>query len=371
VIRVVVLLLIVAALAGTPAFADEDEHAVTGGAYLDTSWLNSSNNPDNRTWRTKGTSWKLDGVEIFNATAFAEKDAVAHSRWGFSAGLQTGWDVDNLAGDNATSDADWQKHLYYTYATYLFAVGRGLEVKGGLIPGNFGYEHFHAFQNPTYTREYGVDLVPYFHWGLWGTWTASETVSLGLLVVNGWNYLDKPNDVPSYGAQLIWDITANVQFKQNFYYGPEQKSTSLTHWRFVTQTMAEWTLGDFMLVGSFAWATEEVDVPGAPYDATWWWAAVWVQWRPHHRWQFTVRPEIYDDPEGVGSGAQQKLKAITVGGEFRFSPLELNTLSARLEYRFDRSTGPDGGFYEGELNTLTPDQHLVIVGLMWRFDTGN
>jgi hypothetical protein len=71
----------------------------------------------------------------------------------------------------------------------------------------------------------------------------------------------------------------------------------------------------------------------------------------------------------VGSGAAQTIEAVTVGGEFRLSPLEMNTLSARLEYRYDRSTGADGGFFEGDDNGLTPDQHLFIVALMWRFES--
>jgi hypothetical protein len=351
--------------------ASAEGRKVEGVAYLDASWLGSPNRPDNRTWRTKGTSWKLDGVEIFNASAYATKTATADSRWGFSAGVQTGWDVDKLAGDGAVSWADWAKHLYYTYASYLFPVGHGLEVNAGFIPGNLGHESFHAIDNATYTREYGVDLVPYYEIGLWGTWTISRTVSLGLLVVDGWNYLDRTNEVPSYAAQLIWDITPTLQLKQNLYAGPEQENTALEYWRFVTQTMAQWTVDDFMFVLSVAWGTEDQDLPTGARGANWAWTALWATWQLDERWQVTVRPEIYDDPDGVGSGYRQTLTGLTVGGEYRIAPVKMNTLSARVEYRYDRSTGPEGGFYEGDLNALTPDQHLFILALMWRLDTGN
>lgn len=362
-------LLLLLVPASAHAFGKEKPPA-RNGAYLDASWLGSSTNPDNRIWRTKGTSWKLDGIDLFNAAAFSGREPTTGFRLGFSLGVQTGWDVDNLVPENAISDADWLKYLYYTYLSFLFPVGQGLEVKAGLIPGNLGYENFHAIENPTYTREYGVDLVPYFQWGIWADWTTSETISTSLLVVNGWDYLANTNDVPSYAGQLVWKATHRMQIRQNLYAGPEQANTSLEFWRFVAQTIAEWSIDDFVLVGSIAWASEKQDDPAAA-DATWWWTALWAQWRPHERWQVTVRPEFYDDPDGVGSGFEQTLTAVTVGGEYRFVPIEMNTLSARLEYRYDRSTGPQGGFYEGDANALTPDQHLFMIALLWKFDTGN
>jgi hypothetical protein len=41
--------------------------------------------------------------------------------------------------------------------------------------------------------------------------------------------------------------------------------------------------------------------------------------------------------------------------------------SVRAEYRFDRSTGPDAGFYRGPSNELVPDQHLFILAVNWHF----
>ena len=51
--------------------------------------------------------------------------------------------------------------------------------------------------------------------------------------------------------------------------------------------------------------------------------------------------------------------------EYTFSPGASNTVVAAFEYRYDRSTGPEGGFFKGDANTLLPDQHQLIFSIMW------
>ena len=70
------------------------------------------------------------------------------------------------------------------------------------------------------------------------------------------------------------------------------------------------------------------------------------------------------------TGSQQEIFAFTGSLQYRLSPIRENVLSARFEYRYDRSTGPGGGFFEGADNVLVSDQHLFIVSVMVLFDTG-
>ena len=47
---------------------------------------------------------------------------------------------------------------------------------------------------------------------------------------------------------------------------------------------------------------------------------------------------------------------------------------ARLEYRYDESTGPGGGFFTNNVVapgviSLTPAQHMLIFGLIWTMDS--
>jgi hypothetical protein len=370
------LTILLAAVGVLPVCAEADgdstrTRGVTGRLYLDFGYLRSSTRPGNHTWRSKGTTSTIDRLKVNNATFMVQKETSPESRWGFLAGVQGGVDINGLVPSSPVSDAEDLKHLYYTNVSYLFPAGNGLTVTGGLIPGHIGYESFHAIDNPNYTRIYGVDYVPYFEWGVQAAYPFSDSFEGALLVVNGYDYLSSPNSVPSYGLQATVRVADNTGFRQNFYYGPEQGDTSLEYWRFVSNTIAQWNVGRFTLLGTVGFGTEkQTGLAGTPrYD--WAWGALWIKWRPTDAWRAAVRPEFFKDSDGLMTGARQKIYAITGSLEYRLSPIEMNALSARLEYRFDRSTGPDGGFYEGSDNILVANQHLVMVSVMVLFDTAS
>ena len=85
-------------------------------------------------------------------------------------------------------------------------------------------------------------------------------------------------------------------------------------------------------------------------------------------WSFAVRPEFYWDPDGLMTGAEQTISAVTTTLEYVTTFLDYNDLSVRVEYRFDRSTGDGGGFYSGSDNHLVPEQNLLVVAVMWSFE---
>jgi len=111
------------------------------GVYLDLGYLASDNDPENRTWRTKSTTFKLDRLEANMATVYVRKETSMASRWGFEIGLQTGVDTDGLvtsgppASLEPVSDADTWTSFAPSNVSYLFAAGKGLSVTGGLLAG--------------------------------------------------------------------------------------------------------------------------------------------------------------------------------------------------------------------------------------------
>ena len=346
-----------------------DSASLGGGIYLDVAYLLSDNQPENQQWRAKATTPVVDRVALNNATLWGGRRSTSESRWGYQLGVQAGEDVDNLESPEAGSSADVLKHLYYTNVTFLAPVGgRELLLTGGLIPGHIGYESFQAYANPTYTRVYGVDYVPYFEWGVSAEYPVYASLRGKLLIVNGWDYLASPNHLPSYGAQLQWDLADESWLRGNVFYGPEQEQTSLEFWRFAGEAIGQWRIGDFVLVGNLGWGTEkQAPLEGNPrYD--WAWGSLWATWQPIGRsWSAGLRPEFFRDEEGLQSGARQTIGAVTATLQYRMETVRLNLLSVRAEYRFDRSTGPDGGFYRGPSNELVPDQHLFILAINWYF----
>jgi hypothetical protein len=343
------------------------------GLYLDLGYNMNFNHPGNNRWRSKGTTFKVNQPRVNLAMGYASKEATPQSRWGIEFGMQAGVDTDNLvpepppASNEPMSNADSLRHLYRANGTYLFPVGNGLEVTAGLINSYIGYESYLAIQNLNYTRGYILDFVPYFLIGVQGTYPVGNTLDGSLFVVNGWNYLADPNDAPSFGFQSVWQPSQGIKFVQNLYYGPDQENTNIEFWRFFSDSILEWKSDRFLVAAAFDIGTEkQVNVVGNP-RYTWMSGALWFGWHIGGPWNLGLRSEFFSDPDGIGTGSEQTIQAYTGTLKYTFSPLVSNTAVLALEYRFDRSTGQEGGFFKGDANRLVPDQHQVIFSLMWTF----
>jgi hypothetical protein len=343
------------------------------GSYLDVGYTVDFNHPEYGLWRSKGTTFRVDDPRVNMAMAYLLKDATPQSRWGMQFGVQTGVDTDQLVPEppppsNAPiSNADTYRHFARANASYLFPVGNGFRLTGGLINSYIAYESYYAMGNPNYTRGYITDNVPYFLCGVEGLYPLRDNLNLSLYAVNGWDYLANPNDHPSFGFQMNWEATPTFTFTQNLYYGPEQEKTDLQFWRFFSDSILAWKKAPFLVAVSFDVGTEKQAEPIGNPREYWMAGALWAAWHIGGPWTLGFRPDFYYDPDGLITGAQQTLQSYTVTLKYQFSPVKSHKLVAAIEYRYDRSTGPDGGFFKGPDNLLVPDQHLLIFALNWHF----
>ena len=362
-------LFLLASLTWADVEEEVDAYLIQVRLYADGAYAWSSTNPANNTWRTKQTSWRLDEPALNLAMAHVWKDPTADSRWGFEVGVQAGRDSELAKpdGDEAISGAEVWQHVYRASFAYLFPVGRGLKVEAGLLPGALGYESYLSFENPTYTRGYVTDYVPYFVFGIQGTQEITEDLDLLVYVITGWDYLKDVNDVPGVGIQTDWRINEQTWWKQNFYFGPEQEDTDLEFWRFFSESTAQYRTGPVTLGLAFDFGTEKrADRPGTPRG----WTivgALWLRWDFHEHWTLGIRPEIYDDADGIMTGNRQTLYDVSVTLRYWLTPHKKHSFAFSLEYRYDRSTGPEGGFFAGPENTLVEEQHLIILAITWSF----
>ena len=340
------------------------------GVYLDLGYTINFNNPGNGLWRSKSTTFEVDDPRVNMALAYLHKEATPQSRWGIEFALQTGVETDGLIPEpppEPIKNAELWSHFNRANASYLFPVGNELRLMGGLINSYIAYESYFALGNVNYTRGYITDNVPYFFFGLEGLYPLKEDLKLSLNLVSGWNYLTNPNDLPSLGVQVNWQVSSRTKFKQNFYYGPDQEDTDLEFWRFFSDSILEWKKDPFLVAASFDIGTEkQAEQVGNP-RYYWMAAALWSAWRIIDPLTLAFRPEFFYDPDGLITGARQTLQAYTLTLKYQFAPASSHTLAAVIEYRYDRSTGPDSGFYKGEDNRLVPNQHLLIFALMWHF----
>jgi hypothetical protein len=338
------------------------------GAFVDAAYANSFNDPPNHLFRNRGTTPRVDELDLNMAGAYVRKIASDASRWGVEATVQAGEDS-KLFGFSATAPnitgADWLRHLGPTNGSYIVAAGRGVTVQGGIFSSLIGYDSLYAKDNLNYTRPWGADYTPYLMLGVNAAYPLSDQVTLTAIVVNGYWHLAHANDVPSLGGQIAYKPTAPITIKQTVLYGPHQSNTSLEFWRLLSDTIVERKTERLTLAFEVQVGEENVDSV-SPVRAWWFAAQAPVRWRVQGPWSVAIRPEFCRDTDGRWTGFEQTVDALTTTLEYRL-PVKKTAAILRAEYRYDNSTGPGGGFFS-DTGALVAGQQLLIGAAILTFD---
>lgn len=344
------------------------------GGFFDVGYLLDFNHPENKVFRSRGTTWHLDRPQINMAAFYLKKKATDDSRWGVELTAQAGKDAE-LFGFSATApNIDGYKVLRQlgpTNVSYLAPVGKGLTIQGGIFSSYIGYDSLYAKDNFNYTRPWGADFTPYFMLGVNVSYPFTKKVTGTFFVVNGYWHLATANHVPSWGGQAAISATSHLTVKQTVLVGPHQSNTSFKLWRFLSDTIVEHKTEKRTIAFDTNFSTEAVDSVGT--SRAWWFAAqAPMRWILNPRWSIAVRPEVARDSLGRWTLARQTVVAFTTTLEYKLPYKSSNTIF-RLEHRYDRSTGPDGGSFRGRVVSpgvigLTPGQHLLIFATIFTFD---
>jgi hypothetical protein len=346
------------------------------GAYLDVGYVVNANFPENHLWRNRATAARHNEFAPNMALAYVRKDTTESSRWGMELGVQGGYDSERFAflqGEREVGGADTLRHIHRANVSYLAPVGKGLTITAGLFNSLIGYESLYAKDNVNYTRSWIADNTPYMMFGVNAKYPVTDKLTVAGFIVNGYYHLSHPNDQPSYGGQWAYKATPQLTLTQTVYGGPDQTNTALQFWRFYANHIVEWKGDNLTFAASYDIGTENIaDRPGHP-RAFVMGGNVVARWHVTGPWALAVRPEFYWDRNGRWTGSEQFVKAVTSTIEYRI-PYKWTNTTLRLEHRWDESTGAGGGFFRrGEVQpgvlSLTPNQHLVLLGILWTFDS--
>lgn len=357
--------------------ADADKTWQAGG-FVDLSYGLNFNFPDNHLWRSKETTPRTNELSPNMGYLYFEKDPTPASRWGVEGAFQGGHDTDRLVptptpgGEQPIGGADVLRHIARANISYLAPIGSGMTITAGIFRGFRNYESYYAKNNFNYTRSYLTDYNPNFMLGAGAEYDVTHALEVGVFVINEYNYLSHANNLPSYAGTMEWRLTKHLTAYQNVYYGPDQQHTELKYWRVFSDSTLEWRELNWTVALSFDAGTERMaDQTDAP-RAFWMGSALFTQWNISGPWSLAVRPEFYWDRNGRMTGFEQLLWASTSTLEYRRhfgSQLGI----VRLEYRYDHSSGQQGGFFMNG-NTpsgqpqLTAGQQVVWFSLIWALD---
>ncbi|HYM74617.1 MAG TPA: outer membrane beta-barrel protein [Candidatus Dormibacteraeota bacterium] len=345
------------------------------GGFVDVGSLHDFNDPANHLFRSRGTAFHVNELNLNMAAIYLRKTPSETSRWGVEGMLQTG-DDSLVFGFSATAPnldgAKGLRHLGPTDVSYLAPVGKGLTLQGGIFNSFIGYDSLYAKDNLNYTRPWGADFTPYLMMGVNAQYSFTSKLTAAAFVVNGYWHLAHANNVPSLGGQLAFKPNDHLILKQTVLYGPHQSDTALQFWRFLSDSIAEWKPGPATVAFEYQFAQEKLAAVGTP-SALWMSSQLPMHYVFSKHWSATVRPEVAWDRDGRWTGFSQTVKAVTSTIEYRI-PYRAATAIVRLEHRWDDSRGPGGGFFnDGSVGSggpgLTPSQHLLGLGVILTFDS--
>ena len=340
------------------------------GAFADGAFLYDFNHPANHLFRDRSTTAYVNEPVLDMAAVYLRKDASGQSRWGMEVTFQAG--KDSLAfGFSPVAPklpgSRWLRHLGPTDVSYLAPVGKGLTIQGGIFNSFIGYESLYAKDNLTYTRSWGADNTPYLMMGINASYSFNPKWTAAAFIVNDYDHLADPNSVPSSGGQVVYKATDHTTLKETVLYGPHQSDTAIGFWRFLSDSIVEWKTDRFTTAFEYQVGQEKVASDGEP-RALWMASQLPLHWSPRGPWSFTVRPEFAWDRNGRWTGDRQFIYAITNTVQYLLS-YGPGKAYFRLEYRYDHSSGPQGGFWFGAIQPngvpqLVPGQNLLIGAII-------
>lgn len=368
-IPVAIVLLIFQVLPAVAAAQPADPQWQLGG-FADIGYLFDVNDSSKKPFRSRGTAWHLNELDLNMMGAYVRKKLSTRSRFGAELLVQTGKD-DEVFGFSATAPnvdgAQWLRHLGLANVSYLAPVGQGVTVQGGIFASLIGYDSLYAKDNFNYTRPWGADFTPFLMMGVNVSYPITDKLTGTFYVVNGYWHLANANRVPSSGAQLAYKATPRLTVKETVLWGPHQSNTALQFWRLLSDTIIERRTERLTVALESQFATEAVDASAR--TRAWWVAAqLPIRWTMRSVWSVAIRPELAWDSTGRWTLAEQSVKAITSTIEYRL-PHRSNA-RVKLEHRFDESRGAGGGFFhDGKAGrSLRPTQQLLIFGLILAFE---
>lgn len=164
-----------------------------------------------------------------NANLLLVKANYLDTKYRANIGLMAG----NYAHYNLNSEPTWAQFIYEANVGIKLSNKNNLWLDAGIFTSHIGFESAVSSDCWTLTRSLLAENSPYYETGLKLSYlTKNEKLSLSAYFLNGWQKIQKPNDIqkPSFGFQTTYKPSARVILNYSNYLGTD-KPDSLQSFR--------------------------------------------------------------------------------------------------------------------------------------------
>jgi opacity protein-like surface antigen len=102
---------------------------------------------------------------------------------------------------------------------YHFDVMNGINVDAGIFMSYIGLFSYDNFENWSYLPSYTSDNTPWFFNGIRVQIFPSDKLKIEPWLINGWQSYGKFNELPGFGASILWEPVEWFKFVSNNYMG--------------------------------------------------------------------------------------------------------------------------------------------------------
>jgi hypothetical protein len=321
-------------------------------------------------------------------------DVAAGRRWGGRLDLQYGQATDTLQGNPLNEPRpDIYRNIFQAFGTYVFPLGKGLNVDFGKWASSLGIEGNYTKDQWNYSRSYWFELLPFYHMGLRASYPVTDRFALNLWVVNGANQTEAVNGFKDQLYGFVAKPSSKITWTVNYYRGqenpdrivvppnspiPVQPGLSFqairpapdgrthifdTYATFnITQKLTAELEGDYFI--QRLWRHSGPGRSSAPSHVDG--GAAYLRYQFTPKIALASRFEYLSDRNGLFSGLSQVLKENTVTFDYKVA----DGLDVRPEWRRDYSNQPV--FLTSTQGILSARQNTLTVGLIfwWGRKTG-
>ncbi len=352
------------------------------GGFIDTGYTFDHNQPDSHVDRGNFTSVRVNEITVHLATAYVRHTPTDEEPLLFEFAGQVGPAATALLATEPRPGGDASQ---FTGAEVWQHIGRanvgvrvpkaGTELAVGVFGTPIGYYSFWSKDNWTFSTPWHLNAVPYVLMGGRVSQPLGRKVTAQLWVTNGWQTYGDLNRIPSTMVGANYTPIDGLLLSQWVYFGADDVDNRPRAWRMLSDTYAVYDRGRWAISAIFDVARERLTaLPGEPV-ALWLTGAltgrgrVWDSRRDRVHWDMVGRAEAFWDRDGRMYGIDQLMLSGVYGNTFTL----FDHLLLRLEYRYDRSSNPDGYFYSGAAVHdddvgLSREQHSLFFALTGYFE---
>ncbi len=314
--------------------------------------------PSLRTFDVQHNTFSLALAEI----AFA-KAPTPESRVGGRIDLNFGPTADIVAGfePNGTAGTEVYKHLQQGYISVMATDALTLDFGKFVTP--LGAEVIESQDNMNYSRSilFGY-AIPFYHSGVRATFAASDQLTLGGYVVNGWNNSFETNSDKTFIGTVGFAPNEQMTWFGNFIVGKEDdydgNGDEDLLWVFDT-TLSFAATETVTLMANFDYGSATDGDPVTAGDpATFWGIAAYARLQAQEDWALADRFEFVEDGSDGFMTIGQKVQSFTATSDHTL----LSDLIARFEFRFDTA---ENDFFTDADGDPSQNQFSLTAGLVY------